>query len=181
MAGPKPNPISVTELQRAALQTIAQDQHEEHGLVSRAWIILLAHQGQGTRQIARHLHLSEDAVSRWKQRWRDRAKTGLGETDVRTWLQDAPRCGGPCTITAEQWCQIMALACSDPNDSGRPLSHWTQRELLDEILKRQIVAHLSARHLGRFFKRSGTQASSQPLLAHPAGGSAAGRDHSGGV
>ncbi len=165
MSGPKPFPISVTDLQRAALQAIAHNQHEEHGLVTRACIILLAHQGHGTRQIARHLHLSEDAVSRWKQRWRDRARTGLGETDVRTWLSDAPRCGGPATITAEQWCQIVALACSDPKQSGRPITHWTHRELADEAVKRQIVETISPGHLGQFLKSSRSQAASEPLLA----------------
>lgn len=178
MSGPKPNPIVVTELQRAALQTIAQNQHEEHGLVTRAKIILLADQGQGTRPIARHLHLSEDAVSRWKQRWRDRAKTGLGETEVRTWLSDAPRCGGPATITAEQWCQIMALACSDPKQSGRPITHWTHRELADEAKKRQIVQSLSPGHLGQFLKISRSQAPSQPLLAASGSRSAATTAHS---
>jgi putative transposase len=158
MSGPKPFPISVTDLQQAALQAIAHNQHEEHGLVTRAWIILLAHQGQGTRQIARHLHISEDAVSRWKQRWRDRAITGLGETNVRTWLSDAPRCGGPGTITAEQWCQIMALACSDPKQSGRPITHWTHRELAEEATQRQIVATISPGHLGQFLKSSRSQA-----------------------
>jgi putative transposase len=179
MSGPQPNPIVVTDLQRAALQAIAQDQHEEHGLVTRAWIILLAHQGQGTRQIARYLHLSEDAVARWKQRWRDRVQTGLGETDVRTCLVDAPRCGGPCTITAEQWCQIMALACSDPKESGRPITHWTHRELADEAIKRQIVETISPGHVGQFLKRSRSQAPSQPLLAASGSGPAPAGAHQG--
>ncbi len=177
MSGPKPNPICVTDLQRAALQAIAQDQKEEHGLVTRAWILLLADQGHGTRQIARRLPISEDAVSGWKQRWRERAQTGLGETQVRTWLCDAPRCGGPATITAEQWCQIMALVCSDPKDSGRPITHWTHRELADEAIKRQIVDTISPGHLGQFLKRSRSEAPPDPLLAASGPGSAPSRAH----
>jgi putative transposase len=181
MPGPKPVPIDVTDAQRRALQTLVNTHDEPHILVVRAWIILLAHLGHSTRYIARYLHISEDSVGHWKQRWRDLAKTGLGETDVCAWLSDAPKSGTPPTITAEQWCQIMALACSDPKDSGRPLSHWTQRELREEILKRRLVEHLSLRHLGRFFKRSPPQAPSQSLLADPAGQSGAGSHHSGGV
>jgi putative transposase len=174
MAGPKPIPIEVTDLQRCALQALVTNGSEPHVLVLRALIILLADQGNRTRQIARHLHLSEDCVCHWKQRWRDQAHTGLGETDVRAWLADAPRCGGPPTITAEQWCQIMALACEDPQNSGRPITHWTHREVADEAMKRQIVDTISPGHVGRFFKISRSQAASEPLLAASAPRSEAG-------
>jgi putative transposase len=174
MSGPKPVPITVTDVQRNTLQALVNKASEEHALVIRAQIILMADQGQSTRAIARYLHVSEDCVCHWKQRWREGAKTGLGETQVREWLADAPRSGHPPTITAEQWCQIMALACSDPKQSGRPISQWSIREIADEAVHRKIVDHLSAGHLGQFFKRSRSQAPSHPLLADPASRSAAG-------
>lgn len=173
MPGPKPVPITVTQAQRNALQALVNKASEEQALVSRAHIILMADLGHCTRHIARYLHLSEDCVCHWKQRWRELAKTGLGETQVRDWLLDAPRCGGPPSITAEQWCQIMALACEDPKVSGRPISHWTAREVADEAIKRQIVESISAGHVARFFKRSRSQAASHTLLADPTSRSAA--------
>lgn len=173
MSGPKPVPITVTDVQRSALQALVNKASEEHVLVMRAQIILMADQGHSTRAIARYLHVSEDCACHWKQRWRECAKTGLGETQVRDWLSDAPRSGHPPTITAEQWCQIMALACSDPKESGRPISQWTLREIADEAVKRNIVLHLSPGHLGQFFKRSRSQAASDPLLADPASRSVA--------
>ena len=181
MPGPKPVPIEVTDAQMRALQAIVNKRDEPHILVVRAWIIVLAHLGHATRSIARSLHVSEDCVTHWKQRWREQARTGVGETNLRLWLTDAPRSGHPPSISAEEWCQIMALACSDPTQSQRPLSHWTHRELLDEILKRQIVSSLSESHLARFFKRSRSQAPSQPLLAHSPAGSAAGHDDPSGL
>jgi putative transposase len=177
MSGPKPVAIVVTEAQRSALQTLVNKSSEEHALVTRAWIILMADQGHSTRAIARYLHLSEDCVCHWKQRWRDVAKTGLGETQVRAWLADAPRSGAPPTITAEQWCQIMALACSDPKESGRPISHWTIREIREEAIARHIVENISACHLGQFFKRSRSEAPSYPLLADTGARSAARSAH----
>jgi putative transposase len=174
MSGPKPVPITVTDAQRNALQALVHKASEEHALVTRARMILMADLGHSTRAIARYLHVSQDCVCDWKQRWRECAKTGLGETQVRDWLLDAPRSGHPPTITAEQWCQIMALACSDPKESGRPISQWTIREIADEAVKRNIVEHLSAEHLGQFFKRSRSQAASMPLLADPASRSASG-------
>jgi putative transposase len=85
-------------------------------------------------------------------------------------LHDAPRPGTPATFTVEQWCQIMALACEPPEDSARPISHWTPRELAAEAIKRGIVETISERHVGRFLKSGRAQTAPQPLLAqHRAG------------
>jgi putative transposase len=80
-------------------------------------------------------------------------------------LADAPRPGAPPTFSAEQVVQIIAMACTPPADSGRPVDAWTPRELADEAEKRQIVTSISARSVGRFLKRGRSQAPSQPLLA----------------
>lgn len=44
----------------------------------------------------------------------------------------------------------MALACAPPEDSERPISHWTLRELAAEAIKRGMGAAISERHVGRF-------------------------------
>jgi hypothetical protein len=80
-------------------------------------------------------------------------------------VQDAPRPGAPATFSAEQWCQIIALACEPPEASGRPISHWTPRELADEACKRGIVERISERHVGRFLKSGRPQTAPQSLLA----------------
>jgi hypothetical protein len=50
-------------------------------------------------------------------------------------------------------CQIVALACQKPEESGRPISQWSGREVADEIMKRGIVAEISPRHAARLLKR----------------------------
>jgi putative transposase len=80
-------------------------------------------------------------------------------------LQDAPRPGKPAIFSAEQWCQIMALACEPPEVSGRPISHWTPRELAAEAVNQGIVETISERHVGRFLKSGRAQTASKPLLA----------------
>src|SRR5499426_981433 len=76
------------------------------------------------------------------------------------------------TVSAEQWCQIMALACEPPADSQRPISHWTPRELADEARKRGLVPTISERHVGRFLKSGRPQTAPESLLAEsrPGGG-----------
>jgi hypothetical protein len=56
-------------------------------------------------------------------------------------------------LTADQICQIEQLACEKPERSGRPISQWTGREIADELVKRGIVDHISARHASRLLKK----------------------------
>jgi putative transposase len=76
----------------------------------------------------------------------------LGE--VITTLGDEPRSRAPATFTVEQIVAIVAVACEVPEGSGRPISHWTPRELADEVIRRGIVSSISPRSVRRFLKRS---------------------------
>jgi putative transposase len=80
-------------------------------------------------------------------------------------LADHPRAGTPATFTAEQIVQIVAVACEDPADSGRPVSHWTPREVAEEVRKRGLIETISTRSVGRFLKSGGFTAPSGRVLA----------------
>jgi putative transposase len=82
-------------------------------------------------------------------------------------LTDALRPGAPATFTPEQIVQIVAVSLEEPQECGRPVSHWTPTELADEVKKRGIVETISPRQVGRFLKGERPQAPSQPLLAQP--------------
>ena len=69
-------------------------------------------------------------------------------------LADAPRPGGPMTFSLEQMLQLFAIACEKPEDYGRPISHWTARELADEVVKQGIVTSISPRHVGRLMNEA---------------------------
>jgi len=56
----------------------------------------------------------------------------------------------------EQIVEIVAVACELPASSGRPISHWTPRELASEVVKRGIVASISL-ECGAFLKGSHLQ------------------------
>jgi hypothetical protein len=51
----------------------------------------------------------------------------------------------------------MALACEKPELSGRPITHWTARELKDELDKRQQIPPISVRHVGRLLAEAQLQ------------------------
>src|SRR5262245_27093334 len=76
-----------------------------------------------------------------------------------------PRPGGPATFSPEQIVQIVAVACEPPERSGRPISHWSARELAEEVKKRQVVSDISARTVSRFLKAGRAAAAQEPVLA----------------
>ncbi len=84
------------------------------------------------------------------------------EEDV---LADAPRSGAPATFTPEQVCQIVALACEDPERSGRPITHWAYRRARRRSDQAGHRRKISARSVGRFLGRGGSEASPDALLA----------------
>jgi transposase len=122
-------------------------------LVLRARIIVLAANGKNHTQIARELGVSVDMARLWRNRWDSFAGIPLDELSVSERLEDGPRPGKPTTITPQQVCQIVALACEAPEKSGRPISQWTGREIADEAIGRGIVETISPRHAQRLLKR----------------------------
>jgi putative transposase len=172
MAGPQPQSITVTPLQQAVLERLLRQQRCPQALARRIKIILGAAAGQRNEAIARQLTCSPTTVRLWRTRWAE-AETQLAAVDVderavrhmiATVLADAARPGRPDTFTAEHIVQIIALACTRPADSGRPIDAWTPRELADEAVKRALVRTISARSVGRFLKAGQPQTASQPLL-----------------
>jgi putative transposase len=160
MPGPKPPAVSLSEAERHALHTLIRAHKTPQHLSFRAHVILLLAEGLTAPDVARRLGTTRTTVRRWRRHWLTRPGCAVPER-----LQDAPRPGAPATFSAEQWCQIIALACEPPEASGRPISHWTPRELADEACKRGMVGTISKRHVGRFLKSGRSQAAQDSLLA----------------
>ena len=165
MPGPKPPPIELTPIEQQALAKLVNRHNVGQQIALRGRIVLAAAEGKNNGEIARELKVTLDMVRTWRGRWRDLQPIALADLSVEDRLEDLPRPGAPARITAEQRCQIEALACEQPEDSERPLSHWTGREIAAEIIKRGIVQQISARHAGRLLKRGRYQTPSDPLLA----------------
>jgi transposase len=167
MPGPKALPINLSEAAITGLTKLIQAHQTGQQIVLRARIILAAGQGHSNSQIARDLGVDVDTVRLWRQRWQMLEPIPLSELSVAERLEDLPRPGAPARITAEQRCQMEALACEPPEKSGRPITHWTNREIADELIQRNIVASISPRHAGRLLKRGRSQTPSDPVLADP--------------
>jgi putative transposase len=152
--GPKPPLIALTPDERHELEGLIRRPSTPQQLVLRARIVLACAAGLNNAQIARELAVGSDAPRLWRRRWLATAPTDPeGALSVPARLQDLPRPGAPGRFTAEQFCQLIAMGCEVPAGSGRPISHWTPREIAAEARKRGIVDRISPRHVGRLFQR----------------------------
>jgi len=168
--------VQLTARQRACLEQIARRQTSPQRLVRRAKILLALETGATQCHVMRQMHLNRGTVQVWCRRWcalapklaqmeadegSDKALTAV----IVEALTDHPRSGTPATCTPEQIVQIVAVACEDPMDSGRPVSHWTPREVAEEVRTRRIVETISTRSVGRLLTSGGCAAPSGRILA----------------
>lgn len=151
MKGPKPDPLSLSESERSELERLVRRHSTAQQTVLRARIILEADAGLNTSQIARQLDLTPETVRLWRKRWLALQAVALADLSVAERLSDSPRLGRPADISAQQVCQIKALACEQPKE--RPISQWTGREIADEVVARGIVKQISPRHAARLLKK----------------------------
>jgi putative transposase len=100
----------------------------------------------------------------WRNRW---CETSDKELSILQRLQDLERIGAQVKFSMEQVIELFALACSPPEDYGRPISHWTPRELADEIMKQGIIESISVRHLGRLLEEAELKPHALSLLVNP--------------
>jgi transposase len=120
-------------------------------IAQRGRMILLAAEGKRNAQIARELGASVDTVRSWRMRWISWQKLSLEDFSLVERLSDTPRPGRPPQITTEQFCQLIAFACEQP--ISRPITHWTGREIAEEVMQRGIIEHISPRHASRLLKK----------------------------
>ena len=182
MSGPKLQTLKVTGRQEEILKRIVGARASEAGLVRRAKIILGGLAGMSNSAVVRQYEVKHEAVRRWRNRWQangerfEKIESNVEMSDetqrhldleeaILGMFEDEQRSGTPPKFSAEQQVKIIAVACEDPQMSGRPISHWTPGEIADEAVKRKIVSSISAQSVGRFLKRGADQAASEPLLA----------------
>ena len=151
MRGPKPEPLALSDAERKELEVLVRRHGTPQQHALRGRMILAAAEGKNTSQIARELSVSVDTVRSWRMRWIGWQAVSLDDVSVSERLRDVPRPGRPSQITAEQTCQMIALACEQPKE--RPISHWTGREIADEVMARGIIQQISPRHAARLLKK----------------------------
>jgi hypothetical protein len=153
----------LSEQQTTLLHTIVARRDSPQHLVRRVQVVLLAADHQHDIHIAPQVALCEKTVRTWRHRWNAQQEKlnaieakgdekALKEFIVAVVLADDPYNGIRGKYTPEQILQLYKIACEPPEDSGRPISHWSCRELADEMAKRGIVDNLPISTVWDFLK-----------------------------
>jgi hypothetical protein len=159
--------IVLTEKQENILRQIHRSTTASQRLAQRAGIILQAFAGSFNVGIAKMVGLARKQVGVWRRRWQQSFDALVAiecrETQaelrraIENILGDAPRSGSTGIFTAEQVTQVLALACEEPEQSGRPVDRWTHRELANEVMARGIVKSISVSQVGRYLAQAELQ------------------------
>ena len=172
--------VVITERQDKILRTIVASRSASVRLIERARIIVLAFKKKLNEEISKVVPLNPQQVGLWRKRWQAQferlvaIECNEGHRPLKKAAEDVfadvPRAGREPRITAYQQAQIVAIACESPEDSERPISNWTHREIADEAMARKIVKSILPRTVGSFLKqRPGSSASREVLAQSEAG------------
>ena len=157
--------VLLSERQRRLLEAWVRRSSAPQRLVRRAQIILLLAAGKTFNEVARALGVLRQTVYKWGKRWRTPAGQ-LAEVEAQErsdqalsnrlagLLLDAYRLGKPTTFSPEQIVKLIAVACERPQDSGRPITRWSSRELAAEVVKRGIVKTIARSTVSRLLKEA---------------------------
>jgi len=176
----KSSPIQLSEIQQDILLEIVKRRDSPQHLVKRVQIVLLSVKGINDNDAALQLKLHRNTVLTWRHRWNAQQETlsvieakAAAEGDekalknfiVNVVLADDPYNGKRGKYTPEQIAQLYAIACEPPSASDRPISHWSCRELGEEMVKRGIVDRMPPSTVWDFLKSSRLEASQGARLA----------------
>ena len=126
MPDPKPPAVQLSAAERQELLGLMRAHKTPQHHSCRAHLILLLADGHTAPEVAHSLGTSWRTVRLWRRHCLARPERTVAER-----LQDATRPGAPTTFSAEQWCQIIALACEPPEASKvlSTASHGLEGEL----------------------------------------------------
>ena len=127
--------ISLTEEERAQLESYVRSRSIPSGLSTRFRIILLAADGLRNKEISEKIGLSRIAVGKWRKRYSQSGLEGL---------QDELRPGRPRSVSDEKVAELIHKTLqSQPQGQ----THWSTRTMADEI----GVSHMTVCRVWRTF------------------------------
>jgi putative transposase len=164
--------------QKNILDEIVKRRDSSQHLVRRAKTILLATECQSNEAIVPQVGLCVETVRTWRIRWNRRQEQidaveadgnekALKEFITEVVLADDSYNGKRGKYTPEQIANLYAIVCENPQDCGRPISHWSCRELGEEMVKRGIVEHIPISTVWDFLKSRWPEAAQSGRLAQP--------------
>lgn len=170
---PKAKEITLREDEKKILEKIVKKKNSSQAKVLRSKIILEASSNKSNQKISEEFDINYRTVKLWRDKYFENISKlkmlkdkELENFIIKEVLVDKQRAGTPSEFTIEEITKIIAIACEKPENSGYPISHWTIRELREEILKRNIVKKISWSSIQRFLKSSRIKTSQNGILVN---------------
>lgn len=168
-------PIELEQLEKNILQKILRARNRTgEELKVRVQIVLAAAEKLTNKQIQTQYGIEEHRVATWRNRFHEHhefwklldpdLRPPMSEKLIRRWFADKPGRGTKPTITPEQKALILAVACEFPSQSGYPNTHWTDRLLAKEVIRRGIVDYVSHIWIWSFLKDKRPETAQKRLL-----------------
>jgi transposase len=135
--------VDLTRRERTDLLSLLNKGIAPARTLTRARILLAAHETKTDVQIAEALHVHPATVERTRRRF--------VEGRAARALHEKPRPGGRPKLAPKQEAFLVALACSDA-PSGR--GHWTMQLLADHLVELGVVDAISDETVRRALKKT---------------------------
>jgi transposase len=124
--------VKLTPKERKSLLAVVNKGKNKASVIRRAHILLKSDEGQTDQAIAEMLYVSEDTISRTRQRFCDEG--------LEVALADKPRPPREPKLDAKQEAYLIALACSDP-PAGQ--AKWTMELLAQQLVTDGLVESIA--------------------------------------
>jgi len=146
--------IQLTPPQRHELETFVTRGKKSARAITRARILLLAHDGQRATTIAQTLRVSRGTIYNVCKRFQAQKRgTPLGEM-----LREAPRSGRPLRLDAQVDAKLTMLACSTP-PAGR--ARWTLHLIADKLVNLGVTDSISHESVRQILKKTASSPGSR--------------------
>lgn len=134
--------LQLNEAQRRDLERLTASGSLPARVFKRATALLMLDRGHTIQAVTRALDVSAQAVSNWRDRFREEALA---------MLFDKPRSGRPAEIDGAARAKVTALACSEPPEGH---ARWDLRLLADRVVELGYCEHLSHTHAATILKKT---------------------------
>ena len=137
------NPVKLKPKERKELKQLISKGTEKARKITRARILLLAHEGKTDTHIIENLKVARNTVRTVRSRY---IQDGLEAA-----INEQPRSGAPKKFTGRQKAKITAIACSEAPE-GR--NRWTLRLIADKVIELKMANEISHQTVKRILKKT---------------------------
>jgi transposase len=135
--------VDLTDAERTQLLDLIKKGTLGARKLTRAHILLQAHDGLTDAAIAAALHIGKRTVERTRQKF--------VEGNLQAALNERSRPGARPKLDAKQEARLIATACSTPPEGQK---RWTMQLLADELVALDLIASISDETVRRTLKKT---------------------------